>query len=314
MPDITITSRRHAIVARCRDAADGHADEILLDGPHLVNDALAAGLALPLVLVAEGADDHHEIAELMRRTRKQGAEVLRVTPAVLDAASPTRTPVGILALASLALRDVTDLVVPSPALVTIAMGVQDPGNLGTLVRSSEAAGATGLIAAGPSAHPFGWKALRGSMGSAFRLPIARLADPIVALDALRAHGLRLVALSADATTSLHDADLRGPLGLIAGAEGAGLSMAIQAHADLRVRIPMRAPVESLNVGVATSLVLFEVARQRRRRVPATGNGQPATGNDAPGTAPPGTGSRQPATGLKTGVGDTDRAASSETGS
>jgi TrmH family RNA methyltransferase len=279
MPDITITSRRHALVARCRDAADGHADEVLLEGPHLLADALAAGLALPVVLVAEGAEDRAEIAELVRRARHRGHLVQRVTPAVLDAASPTRTPVGILALATLSLREPADLMAPTPALVTIAVGVQDPGNLGTLIRSSEAAGATGLIAAGASAHPFGWKALRGSMGSAFRLPIARVSDALVAVDTLRAEGLRLVALSADAATMLHEVDLSGPIGLLAGAEGAGLPIAMQEAADLRVRIPMHPPVESLNVGVATSLVLFEVARQRMLLgEPATGNRQPGQGN------------------------------------
>lgn len=294
MPETTITSRRHPIVARCRDAADGHADEVLLEGPHLVADALAARLAMPLVLVAEGADERAEIAELMRRAQQCGLVVQRVTPAVLDAASPTRTPVGIVALASLALRDVADLVVPPPALVTIAVGVQDPGNLGTLIRSSEAAGATGLIAAGATAHPFGWKALRGSMGSAFRLPIARIADPAAALDALRAQGLRLVALSADAALPLHECDLRGPIGLIAGAEGAGLPMSIQQQADVRVRIPMQPPVESLNVGVATSLVLFEVARQRTGALPpAAGNRQPA-----PATVAPARENREPAPGTR----------------
>lgn len=262
MPETTITSRRHALVARCRDAADGRADEVLLEGPHLIAEALDAGLALPLILVSEGADDRAEVAALVRRARAMGHTVQPVTPAVFDAASPTRTPVGILALAPLHLQDPARLLVPAPALVTVALGVQDPGNLGTLVRSSEAAGATGVLTAGATAHPFGWKALRGAMGSALRIPIARVADPGAALDTLRAHGLRLVVLSADADLALHDAALLGPLAILVGAEGTGLPADVQRLADLRVRIPMRPPVESLNVGVAASLVLFEVARQR----------------------------------------------------
>ena len=262
MPDTTITSRRHPLVARCRDAADGQADEVLLEGPHLVADAIDAGLDLPLVIVSEGVEARAEIALLVQRAQARGHHVQRVTPAVLDAASPARTPVGILALASLHLQDVTRLVRPAPALITVAIGVQDPGNLGTLVRSSEAAGATGFLAAGYSAHPFGWKALRGAMGSALRLPIARVADPQAPLRSLQALGLRLVALSADADVTVYDVDLLGPIGVIAGAEGACLPAAVQASADLRLRIPMQPPVDSLNVGVATSLVLFEIARQR----------------------------------------------------
>jgi TrmH family RNA methyltransferase len=146
--------------------------------------------------------------------------------------------------------------------VTVAVGIQDPGNVGTLIRSSEAAGATGFVAARGTAHPFGWKALRGAMGSSLRVPIARVVDTDEALRGLRARGLRLVALAADGEVDLYRADLDGPLVVCAGGEGAGLPEDVMAIADLRIRIPMQAPVESLNVGVATSLVLFEVLRQR----------------------------------------------------
>jgi len=270
MAETVITSRRHPLVARCRDAADGHAEEVLLDGPHLVADALDAGLPLPVIVVAEGAETRDDVARIAARATRQGVFVQRVTPVVFDAASPTRTPVGILALATLAMRDVAQLTVTSGSLVTVAVGIQDPGNVGTLIRSSEAAGATGFVAAGGSAHPFGWKALRGAMGSSLRVPIARVADTVAALRTLREQHLRLVALAADGDVDLYQADLGGPLAVCAGGEGAGLPADVEAMADLRIRIPMQAPVESLNVGVATSLVLFEVARRRRQSAAASG--------------------------------------------
>ena len=263
MPDTTITSRRHPLVTRCRDAAEGRTAEVLLDGPHLVAEALASRLPLAVVMVAEGALTRADIAATVQRARRDGVPVQPVTPAVLDAASPTRTPAGILALGSLTLQAVDALLRPSPALVTVALGLQDPGNVGTIVRSSEAAGATGFLALPGTAQPFGWKALRASMGSALRLPIAKGAEATAALHDLRARGLWLVALTADAGVPLDDADLGGALAVCAGAEGAGLPDDVVALADLRVRIPMRPPVESLNVGVAVSLVLFEAARQRR---------------------------------------------------
>jgi TrmH family RNA methyltransferase len=282
MPDMTITSRRHPLVSRCRDAADGSADEVLLEGPHLVAEALDARTPLSVIVVAEGADARGEIAAIVMRAIGQDLPVQYVTPAVLDAASPTRSPTGVLALASLATRRLDDLLLPAPPLVTVSMGIQDPGNVGTLLRSSEAAGATGFLALPGTAHPFGWKALRGSMGSALRLPIAREADGTAALQDLRSRGLRLVALTAAADVMLDDADLTGPIAICAGAEGAGVPSEFLALADVRLRIPMCAPVESLNVGVATSLVLFEVARQRRAAL--AGNRQPAAGDqaDAPG--------------------------------
>lgn len=267
MPPPTLTSRRHPLVARCRDAADGHADEVLLDGPHLVAEALAARTPLLAVLVSEGVEHRPEIAALVARAERTAAPVHLVTPAVLDAASPTRSPAGVVALATLALRDTDALLAPPPALVTVAVDVQDPGNLGTMIRSSEAVGATGVLAAGTTAHPFGWRALRGSMGSALRVPIARESDAPAALLRLRAQGITIVALSADASTSIEEAALTDAVAICAGAEGHGLSREVLAVADLRVAIPMRPPVESLNVGVAVSLVLFEAMRQRRGAAP-----------------------------------------------
>lgn len=263
MPAPTLTSRRHPLVARCRDAADGHADEVLLDGPHLVAEALVARTPLLAVLISEGVEHRPEISALLARAEAAAVPVHLVTPAVLDAASPTRSPAGVVALARLALRDVDALLASVPALVTVAVDVQDPGNLGTLMRSSEAVGATGLIAAGTTAHPFGWRALRGSMGSALRLPVARESDALAALTRLRGEGVTIVALSADAGMSFDEAVFTGPVAICAGAEGQGLSSDVLALADVRVAIAMYPPVESLNVGVATSLVLFEAMRQRR---------------------------------------------------
>lgn len=259
---VTITSRRHTLVARCRDAADGSADEVLLDGVHLVQEALDAGVPLAAVVVSEGNETRSEIAAVLARAERLGIAVHRVTPAVLDAASPTRTPAGILALAHVAERE-PDQMLGRDALVVVAVGIQDPGNVGTLVRSAEAAGATGLLTTTGTAHPFGWKALRASMGSALRLPIRRVGPPEDAVALLRGQGVRLVALDAEGAVEVDDADLRGPIALLAGSEGAGLPAAVRDAAHVRVRIPMRAPVESLNVGVAASLVLFAAARQRR---------------------------------------------------
>ena len=260
-----ITSRRHPLVARCRDAADGRADEVLLDGPHLVADALATGLALAHLAVDEGARTRPEIDALLTAADVRAVPISVVTPAVMDALSPTRTPSGVVALARLSLSSLDAVTAADTPLVTVALGVQDPGNLGTLVRSSEAAGASGLVAAGPSAHPLSHKALRGAMGSTLRLPVAREIDGALTLDALSARGLRLLALDARAPLGLYDADLSGPLAVCVGAEGAGLSPTWLARMDLVVRIPMRAPVESLNVAVAASLVLFDVARRREGR-------------------------------------------------
>jgi TrmH family RNA methyltransferase len=140
--------------------------------------------------------------------------------------------------------------------------VQNPGNLGGLLRTAEAAGATGALLAAGTADPFSWKALRGSMGSAFRLPLRAGLSTEEALDAALARGLAVFATAAGGERRYDEADLRGPTALVVGSEGRGLSPAALRRAAARLRVPRAFPVESLNVGVAAALVLFEAARQR----------------------------------------------------
>jgi TrmH family RNA methyltransferase len=141
--------------------------------------------------------------------------------------------------------------------------VQDPGNVGAIARTAEAAGATGLVLCGASADPFGWKALRGSMGSLLRLPVAGGVAWPDAVGAARAAGIALVATLPRGGQALDEADLGGPVAFLLGGEGPGLPPGVTAAADLTVSIPMQPPVESLNVSVAAALLVYEAARQRR---------------------------------------------------
>ena len=141
------------------------------------------------------------------------------------------------------------------------MDVQDPGNVGAIARVAEAGGATGLIAAGASADPFGWKALRGSMGSSLRLPVVSASAAEAIADARR-HDCRIVAAVPRDGRTLYDAQLGGPVAILIGGEGAGLPPALCDSADERVTIPMAPPVESLNTAVAAALVVYEARRQR----------------------------------------------------
>lgn len=140
--------------------------------------------------------------------------------------------------------------------------LQDPGNVGAIVRAAEACGATGIVCGQRTADPFGWKALRGSMGSSFRLPIAIKQPLDEALATARANGLRILATVARGGTTLPDCDLRKPAAILLGGEGGGLPATLIAQADERLSIPMQAPVESLNVSVAAALVVYEATRQR----------------------------------------------------
>ncbi len=134
--------------------------------------------------------------------------------------------------------------------------------MGAIIRFAEAAGASGVVIAGDTADPFGWKALRGSMGSALRLPICASLLLEDAIDDARKRGARVVATVPRGGTSIFDAPLAGPLALLIGSEGVGLPDRVISEADLRVTIPMDPPVESLNAAVAAAVLLFEARRQR----------------------------------------------------
>ena len=258
-----IASRQNPIVTRYRQAARG-GSVLLLDGAHLVSDALAAAVRVTEAAVTDEAAGHSDIQRLVDRLVAAGVDVVSVTAPVMAALSPVRTSSGIVALAALpdrASRVFGDRNVEP--LVVVAVGVQDPGNMGALVRVAEAAGATGVIVADASASPYGWKALRGSMGSALRLPIA--AGEYSALQSeIRRHHCRTVAAAPRGGRPLFDADLTGPLAILIGGEGAGLPSAVLDQADVRVSIPMQAPVESLNTAVSAALLAYEARRQRVR--------------------------------------------------
>jgi RNA methyltransferase, TrmH family len=148
------------------------------------------------------------------------------------------------------------------ALVLCLDAVQDPGNLGTMVRTAEAAGASGMVALKGSVDAFAPKTLRSAMGSAFRLPIATDVEPEELLLKARAAGMKAVATAMDGNVAYTDFDWRQPAMMILGNEANGAREELLKRCDARVSIPLRAPVESLNVAAAAAVLLFEAGRQR----------------------------------------------------
>jgi RNA methyltransferase, TrmH family len=257
-----ITSRQNDLVRHYRAVARGEErDLLLLDGEHLVSDAVAAGVKMRHVMVVAAAAESAKVRPLLDRLERDHVEIALASPPVMAAVSPVRSASPIVAIAERPAA-ASRLFGRQPALVIIACDVQDPGNLGAMVRVSEAAGASGLIATGRSADPFGWKALRGSMGSALRLPIAIERHAHEAVDEARRHGCRVVATVPRGGHGLFDVNLKGADAVLIGGEGRGLSDALVNSADERVSIPMRPPVESLNAAVTAALVLYEAHRQR----------------------------------------------------
>ena len=245
-----IRSRTNALLKRVGTVLAGKERGcIALEGDRLVDDALAAGVTLEVVLVGESRTSR--ACELEER----GVEVRLVEDELLQRASSLETSPGVLALApSPASLDLARLDPAVARLVLVVAGVQDPGNLGALARSAEAAGAAAVVVLTGGARPFGAKALRGSMGSLLRLPVYEGAEAEQTAEALREAGYRQVCAATRFGESWDAFDWSGPVALWVSGES-GVLPALTEDFE-HVTIPMRGSVESLNITVAASLLLF----------------------------------------------------------
>lgn len=262
----TITSRRNPVVAAFRAAERSRRtgrQHLLLDGARLIDDAHRAGWPLQLAVFSSAALGHRggRLAGLARRLESAGVAVNAVSAPVLSAISPVRSPGGAVALAHHRPGRV-ERAFARAGLVLAPVGVQDPGNLGALIRAADAGAAAGVLVTDGSADPFGWRALRGAMGSTFRLPVVDVGPAGAAIDAARAHGATVLAAVPRGGSSVYEVDLRRPSLVLVGGEGGGLAAGTAGLADGRISVPMRESVESLNAAVAAALIVYEARRQR----------------------------------------------------
>ncbi|MFZ0631698.1 MAG: RNA methyltransferase [Acidobacteriaceae bacterium] len=239
---------------------------IALEGEHLLAEALRSGLRLRTVFVRRDPGRHDARLRLLDRLRiPPTVPIVELTPPVFDSAVETESPQGIAALVDPPRFSLSDLFKPTAALIVMTAGLQDPGNFGTLIRSAEAFGASGVVALPGTVSVWNAKVLRASAGSAFRVPV--LAEKPAAVFAALAER-RIPVVAAVPGSSGGDAlpcsqvDWTRSAALLIGNEGSGLSQDLLDRADRLVSIPMPGPVESLNAGVATSILLYEAARQR----------------------------------------------------
>ena len=278
-----ITSRQNAIVKRFRDLArssrtvvhdpaavaakGGHAIDVLLDGEHLVQEALQCDIRVEIAAFSDKqiANVLSPVARIAKDVKKRGGRVLTVTDQVLAAMSPVQHPSGVVAIAKARPADVRVVLtaVSDLPLVLILAGLQDPGNVGAIVRAAAGFGASGIVAIEGSANPFSWKALRGAMGGTFRIPVSARGTLAEVILAARDEGVRIVAAVPRGGTPLPDLDLRAPTAIVLGSEGSGISDAVMATVHETVSIPMQAPFESFNVAMAAAVILYEATRQRR---------------------------------------------------
>ena len=241
-----------------RQAGRCKGDLALLEGPHLVADAIAAGVELIDVLASPQFLDSEPGRRLATTLSPPPTAVeAELLASVLDADSPR----GLAAVARLPRAPLADLPRLADGVYLYLAGIQDPGNVGALARSAEAAGAAGLVLAPGTVHPNHPRALRASAGSLLRLPVAVGVELEALVEHLAPIAPRRVALAPRDGEDPWSADLAGTLILLLGAEGPGLPEAVARRAELALTIPLAGRVESLNVTVAASLVLFEIRRR-----------------------------------------------------
>ena len=235
-----------------------------IEGTRIVEEAIRSGLRFRAVFFRESAQNH---AERFLPQISSNVETFLLPDRLFDGAVPSETPQGVAALVRLkefSLDDLLERVQVGP--IVVVAGLQDPGNLGTILRSAEAFGSAGAVLGEGTVSPFNPKVIRASAGSFFRLPVVA-AKPEGGVEAIlatfRAHGVRMIATSSHKGTPLDQAKLTLPVAIFIGSEGSGLSRSLLAHVDETVAIPHSPHVESLNAGVAASIVLYEAARQRR---------------------------------------------------
>jgi len=265
-----IEGRHNPLVKQLRQAFSRaeltEAGDCAIEGVRILEEAIRSGLRFSAVFFRESAEDRAE--RLLPQIGAQ-VETLLLPDKLFDSLVPSESPQGMAALVRLKEFSFEDLLERAQiGPIVVLVGLQDPGNLGTVLRSCEAFGSAGVVLGEGTVSPFNSKVVRGSAGSVFRLPVVhgRGRSPTKLEEIsrkLRAQGLRLLATSSHKGTSLDHANLKGPLAIYFGNEGSGLPRDVMPQMDEFISIPHASQVESLNAGVAASIVLYEAAKQRR---------------------------------------------------
>lgn len=259
----SVSSRQNSLLKELRRAF--HAGEPTDDGycaiesVKTIEEAIRSGLRLRAVVFAESARNR---ADRLLPQLSSHVETILTPDDVFSSIVATDTPQGVAALVRIPQHDLDVVLQTEDALLIVAAGLQDPGNLGTIVRSCEAFGATALVSTEGTASHSNPKVIRASAGSIFRLPVVKAASSDL-LSALRERGIAMLATSSHKGTPIDEANFTRAVAIFIGSEGSGLPRPLAQQVDETIAIPQSC-VESLNAGIAASIILYEAARQRRR--------------------------------------------------
>lgn len=243
------------------------AGEGQLEGRHPVLEALKSGREFNKILLAEGAEGG-SMTEILARAKERGIVVQRVPKAKMDAMAATRNHQGVIAyLAAWEYEDL-DVILKAaenssrPGLIVVLDGIEDPHNLGSILRTADGAGVHGVVIPKRRAVPLTATVAKASAGAIEHVPVARVTNIQQTIEVLKKAGYWVIGTDADAKQVYYQADMTGPVAVVIGNEGKGLGEAVKKRCDYLVGLPMIGEVQSLNAGVAAGILLYEAVRQR----------------------------------------------------
>ena len=264
-PITSLSNERIKSLVRLRNRRErDRTGRFLIEGFRELSRAADAGITLDTLFTCPPLYLGDNEDGLVSRWRAAGAEIVEVAEEPFRKASYRDRPEGLLAVAAQFPVSLDRLGLPSEPLLLVAESIEKPGNLGTMIRTAEAAGADAVVVCDPATDPFNPNVVRASLGTLFAVPLA-VASTAETRDWLRAHGIRSLAATPAATVAHHDADLTGAVALVIGSEQYGLTDAWLDGADQGIVIPMPGSADSLNAAMSAGILLFEAVRQRSGR-------------------------------------------------
>jgi TrmH family RNA methyltransferase len=264
-PHKPITSKENSVIKHLRSLSDPkhrrNEQAFLIEGVKMVEEALRDNLGVKTVIASPSLVQHHGKG-VLKLAESRSVDVIWISEKLMDTVSENKTPQPVMAVVRMREYSESALLANEAGLIIIAHQLQDPGNLGTIIRTAEAAGASGIAVTPHTVDPYGAKAIRASMGSILRLPLVRIGDAATFIRTCKQTGFQIAATVLTGEMTPFDIDLRKPTVVILGQEGAGLPLDIMTDIDLHVRIPMAKTIDSLNVATSAAVILYEAMRQR----------------------------------------------------
>ena len=238
----------------------------LIEGVRLLEEAIKEEISIEEVFYTARINESTRGSQLLASIQTRHIPLSQIPEKVMESISETESPQGVLAVARQLQRTLKDITKDKKPVI-MACGLQDPGNLGTIIRTADAGGCGGVITTQNTVDTYNSKVIRATMGSIFRMPVLKIDDPEETISGLKKEGYQIIATTAHSRSSYLDVDYMKPTAFLIGQEGSGLSREVLESADKGVFIPMGKGVESLNAAVSASILIYEAFRQRLMQRP-----------------------------------------------